>query len=246
MRLTEVIIYAASILFVLAFGVGGTYVIGQHGGFNIKPSIVDAAYFTIVTMSTVGYGDIYPKSETAKLFVMVLILVGIGTFFSIIVALSGEFMSDRIAILTGRVNRFEKRLLNGHIILIGSDTTNMYLAEKLSERGERFIIITSDQSTAEHLKRLGYTAYVADATSDVDMNEFEPKRAKAIIIDVKDSSRAIYALLVAKELAAHAKIVVVSPTKDAEHHLRNIASGKAIIVNPSDIAATTITNSIFK
>ena len=50
----------------------------------------------------------------------------------------------------------------------------------------------------------------------------------------------------AKELAAHAKIVVVSPTKDAEHHLRNIASGKAIIVNPSDIAATTITNSIFK
>ena len=78
------------------------------------------------------------------------------------------------------------------------------------------------------------------------MNEFEPKKAKAIVIDVKDSSRAIYALLVAKELAGPAKIVVVAPTRDAEHHLRNIAGGKAVIVNPADIAASTISNSIFK
>lgn len=247
MKLTEIVIYATVIILVLAFGIAGTYIIGQHGGFNVKiNTLLDAAYFTIVTMSTVGYGDIYPVSATAKLFVMMLIIVGIGIFFGVIIAISGEFMNDRIAMFTGRVNRFEKRMLNKHVILIGSDTTNMYLAEKLAEKGERFIVITNEPEKADHLKRLGYTTYVADSTSDVEMNEFEPKKAKAIVIDVKDSSRAIYALLVAKELAGPAKIVVVAPTRDAEHHLRNIAGGKAVIVNPADIAASTISNSIFK
>ncbi len=246
MQLMEITIYALSIILLLAFGIGGTYVLGQHGGFNIKISPLDAAYFTVVTMATVGYGDIYPVSEAAKIFVMVLIVVGIGTFFSIIVALSGEFMNERITMFAGRVSSFEKRRLNKHIILIGSDTTNMYLAEKLTEKGEKFIIITSDPVRAESLKRMGYTAYVADSTSSAEMSEFEPKKAKAIIIDISDSSREIYALLVAKEVAGNCKIVVIAATKDVEHHLRNIAGGKATIVNPSDIAASTITSSIFK
>lgn len=247
MKSSEIIVYIVAVAAVLTFGIIGTYVIGQHHGFNVPiNNLLDAAYFTIVTMSTVGYGDIYPVSETAKIFVIMLIIVGIGVFFGVIVSLSGEFMSDRIQILSGRVSRFEKRLLNRHVILIGSDVTNLYLAEKLAEKAERFIIVTSEQINADHLKRLGYTAYVADVTSNVEMQEFAPDKAKAIVIDVKDSSKAIYALLVAKELAKNAKIVVVAPTKDAEHHLRNIASGKATIVNPADIAASNISKSIFK
>lgn len=247
MRLDKLITYVIAILAVLIFGIAGTYILGQNGGFNVKiTSLLDAAYFTIVTMSTIGYGDIYPVSNTAKIFVIILIIVGIGAFFTTIVALSGEFMNDRIAVLSGGVNRFEKRMLDKHVILIGSDTTNMYLSEKLAEKGERFIVVTIDPAIAERLKRQGYRAYVADATSDVEMKEFELAKAKAVVIDIKDSSRAIYALLVAKELATSAKIVVVAPTKDAEHHLRNIAGGKALIVNPSDIAASKISESIFK
>ena len=246
MKLMGIMIYLISLLAVLVFGIMGTYVLGQHGGFDVKiTGWVDAAYFTVVTVSTLG-GDIYPVTTTAKIFVMVLIIVGLGVFFSAIVAIAGEFMNERIEMLTGRVSTFEKRSLNKHVILIGSGTTNLFLAEKLSDKNERFIVITNDPSNAEHMKKLGYRAYVADSTSDADLREFEPQRAKAIVIDLKDSSRTIYALLVAKELATNAKIVVVAPTKAAEHHLRNIAAGKAMIVNPADIAAGTISDSIFK
>ncbi len=177
---------------------------------------------------------------------MVLIIVGLGFYLGAIAAITGEFMNRRIENLSGRLTGFEKRLMDKHIILVGSSTTNSYLAEKLQEANARFIMISNDPNTADHLKRMGYRAYVADSTSVVDMKEFEPKKAKAIVIDLKDSSRAIYALLVAKELAGTAKIVVIAPTKDAEHHLRNIAAGRALIVNPSDIAAKTISESIFK
>lgn len=246
-RITELTVYALALLTILLFGIAGTYIIGQHGGFNVKiNNLLDATYFTIVTLSTIGYGDIYPVTPTAKIFVIVLIIVGLGVFLGAIAAITGEFMNRRIENLSGRLSSFEKRLMNKHIILVGSNTTNTYLAEKLHETNAKFIIVTNDPTNAEHFKRLGYRAYVSDSTSEVDMKEFEPKKAKAIVIDLKDSSRAIYALLVAKDLAGTAKIVVIAPTKDAEHHLRNVAAGRALIVNPADIAAKTISESLFK
>ena len=55
-------------------------------GFMIleKLSFLDALYFTIVTISTVGYGDIHPTNVASKAFGIVLIIIGIGTFFTII------------------------------------------------------------------------------------------------------------------------------------------------------------------
>ena len=247
MNFGRIYAYLTALAGVVAFGILGTLYFGQRGGFNVPISgIVEAAYFTTATMSTVGYGDIYPVSTSARIFVILLIIVGIGIFFGTIVAIFSDFMETRIENLTGRTSAFEKRAFNKHIILVGSNTTNMYLAEKLAERNERFIIITNEQEIADRLKKLGYRAYVADSTNEVDMREFEPKKAKAIVIDIEDSSRAIYALLVAKEIAGTAKIVVMAPTKAAEHHLRNIAAGKALVVNPSDIAASTINDTIFK
>lgn len=244
---SEIMIYVTALIVVMLFGIVGTYIIGQHGGFNVKiNSLLDATYFTVVTLSTIGYGDIYPVSPTAKIFVIVLIIMGLGVFLGAVAAITGEFMNRRIENLSGRLSTFEKRGMNKHVILVGSSTTNSYLAEKLFEKNVNFIIVTNDPVRADHFKRQGYKAYVADSTSVTDMKDFEPGKARAIIIDLKESSRAIYALLVAKELASTAKIVVIAPTKDAEHHLRNIAAGRALIVNPSDIAANTINESIFK
>ena len=246
-RITELTVYATALITVILFGIIGTFIIGQNGGFNVKiNSLLDATYFTIVTLSTIGYGDIYPVTPTAKIFVILLIVLGLGIFLGAVAAITGEFMNRRIENLSGRLTAFEKRVMNKHVILVGSNTTNTYLAEKLFEMNAKFIVITNDPTNADHLKRLGYRAYVADSTSVVDMKDFEPSKAKAIVIDLKDSSRAIYALLVAKELAGTTKIVVIAPTKDAEHHLRNIAAGRALVVNPADIAAKTISESMFK
>lgn len=246
-RITELTVYATALITVILFGIIGTFIIGQSGGFNVKiNSLLDATYFTIVTLSTIGYGDIYPVTPTAKIFVILLIIIGLGIFLGAVAAITGEFMNRRIENLSGRLTAFEKRVMNKHVILVGSNTTNTYLAEKLFEMNAKFIVITNDPTNADHLKRLGYRAYVADSTSVVDMKDFEPSKAKAIVIDLKDSSRAIYALLVAKELAGTTKIVVIAPTKDAEHHLRNIAAGRALVVNPADIAAKTISESMFK
>src|SRR5271166_2237044 len=103
-RITELMVYLSVLIIVLLFGIIGTYIIGQHGGFNVKiNNLLDATYFTIVTLSTIGYGDIYPVSPTAKIFVILLIVLGLGIFLGAVAAITGEFMNRRIENLSGRL-----------------------------------------------------------------------------------------------------------------------------------------------
>jgi voltage-gated potassium channel len=241
--------YMVAIAIVLAYGIAGTYVLGRAGEFHgyspTKDTLLNATYYTVVTLATVGYGDITPASPLAKIFVISLILIGLGVFLSAVAVIAGEFMNNRIESLSGRVSAFDKRLFNKHIVLIGTNSTNLYLAAKLKEIGERFIIITSDKDKAEQMHSNGYMTFVADATSDTDMAKFNLDKAISIVIDIKDSSRTIYVLLIAKELGKDTKIVVLAHTEEAARHIKSL-NAASIIVNPSDIAAREISGSIFK
>ncbi len=246
----RITVYVIAVAFVLAYGITGTYVLGKAGdfnGFNPKSNgIITAAYFTITTISTVGYGDITPSTQIAKIFIITLILGGLGVFFSAAVTISGEFLTGRIETLSGRIGRAESKLFGDHVVLIGTNTTNLYLAERLKENKERFIIITSDKVKADKLRyNNNYMSYVADATSDTDMQRFQLDKARSIVIDVKDSSRTIYVLLVAKELAKDKSIIVIAPSEEAERHIRSLHVTSSI-VNPSFIAASEISKNLFK
>ncbi|MDT7902349.1 MAG: ion channel [Acidianus sp.] len=64
---------------VVIFGVTGSYILGHLGhNFNECMDLVNSIYFTVVTLSTVGYGDIVPITPIAKIFVVVVIVFGMG------------------------------------------------------------------------------------------------------------------------------------------------------------------------
>lgn len=244
------LMYVFAMLVVMGYGIAGTYILGRADDFRgyspTQDTLLNATYYTVVTLATVGYGDITPATPIAKIFVISLILIGLGVFLSAIALIAGEFMNSRIETITGRISAFDKRLFNRHIVLIGTNSTNIYLAENLKEKGERFIVITSDRGKAEQMSAKGYPTFVADATSDVDMQKFNLDKAISIVIDVKDSSRTIYVLLIARDLAHdQAKIIVLAPTEEAAKHIRRLKVANRII-NPSDIAAREIRTAIFE
>ena len=243
---TTIIAYAIALAAVLAFGTIGTYALGHNStNFSVRiSSWIEALYFTVTTISTVGYGDIVPVSNIARVFDMALILSGLGVFLAAITAISGEFVNSRLTKLSGKISGLEKRMLTGHVVLIGFDTTNALVASKLKKQKRKFVIVTEDKSLADKLKDEGFNAYVADITSEVDMKAFRLDKAKRIVVDVRDVSRTVYAAIVAKAIAGNKNVMVVAATEEVGKHLKELDIEH--IINPSAIAAGIIGDSLSK
>ncbi|MGC8730365.1 MAG: ion channel [Candidatus Micrarchaeia archaeon] len=245
--LIKLLSYAIIITAIFSFGTIGTYILGRSGNFNVRiNSMFTAFYFTVITLSTIGYGDIVPTTEIARAFVIVLVLSGIGTFASAITSFSSDIVGSRIEKLSGRLSKIEKKNLVKHVVLIGYDLTNAIIAAQLKEQGKKFIVITSNKITADKLKEKGYIAYVADQASEEDMKNFRFDSASAIIIDLRDKAQIVYAAIVAKAVSGPSgsdKIIVIAPNIELEKHLNSI--GIKNTINPSTIAAEYI-NKILK
>ncbi len=243
MRLSaKALVYFLALLTVFLFGVGGTYILGHYGSNFNQPitSFIDAAYFTIITISTVGYGDIVPITAIAKIFVMILIISGLSVFLSAVTVLSSDLMGNRVEKLSGRITNIERRFLKDHIVLIGTDTVNMQIAKTLKDSGKKFTMITSDKTVADRLREMGYRSYVADETSEADMSKFELSKAKSIIIDMRDKSKMVYLLLIVRTLAKEAKITTIVHSSEEERNVTSLNS-KISIMNPANIASQILT-----
>ncbi len=240
MRLSiKIITDAVLIALVVSFGTFGTYILGRHGNFNIPiHSLLTALYFTITTLSTVGYGDIYPVTSIARIFDIILIVVGLGVFFSTITVLAGGFMNDSINALTGRISGVEKKLLNRHIILIGYGPTNEKLAINLKKEKRRFIILISDKSIVDKLRADGYHAFIIDETSEHDILTYGLNKAEKVVIDVKDKARTLFIALVVKDMIGTKTTTIVADDDVLENRLEGL--GFNAVINPSKIAAESI------
>lgn len=238
-------VYISTIIVVFAIGIAGTYLLGHYeNGFNVPiNSPLEAAYFTVMTLTTVGYGDIVPVTNAARLFDMVLVLTGLGILLSTLTFVSTEFVNSRINTLTGRLNPFEKRLLKNHVVLVGTDSVNMRLSEKLKEKNVRFILLSSNRESVEQLRSTGVRAFFADETNEEQMSMFELGRAKSIIIDMRDKSHMVYAILLVRNLAEKSKIVAIAHSKDEETHIRSMGAGIGII-SPSEMVSNILTQKI--
>lgn len=237
MRLnSKLAIYAAAIAAVLLYGMVGSYMLGGNGNFSqpIKTPL-DAAYFVVVTVSTVGYGDIVPLTEAARVFTIVLVLSGLSIFLSAVAVLSSDFLGERVEKLYSGISRMERRHLRSHVVLIGYDAANAIMAQRLMAEKKNFLIVVADKPLADSLHRRGYNAYVADYTLSADMKKFALQDASHIVIDLKDSSKTVYVVLVVRKLARDVNLSVVAPSMEAEEHLSNLNINN--IINPVTIAA---------
>ena len=88
------VVAVLSIIFALAYGIGGSYLLRAE--FDGIETWTDAVYFTVVTYSTLGYGDMFPLSTNARWFVVSMVSIGIGSFFTALTVLLGPLVEHRL------------------------------------------------------------------------------------------------------------------------------------------------------
>jgi voltage-gated potassium channel len=184
-----------SVVSVLVYAVLGTYVMGAEFSPKIT-DIVTALYFSMVTMSTVGYGDIHPETPAAMLFVVSIIVLGITVFATslstVLMPLINRRMETLLRISGG--NRMERA---NHYIIIGRGALAQNSYRELTSRNQKVTFI---------LEKAGVTranAVLALGDNDSD-NAF-------VVLAVKDMASSVKTVTVANDASNLARMKRVHP-----------------------------------
>lgn len=213
---TATLFAITSVVSLLAYAVVGTYVLGAQFGPPIQ-DVITALYFAVVSMSTVGYGDISPKTPEARLFVVSIILLGITVFATSLSALLVPLINRRVQLLLRP--RGDKMERADHYIIVSDSALARNSYKELRARGQpvTFILARAGEPDGEDLDTV-----IGDA-SDLDvLRRAGAQSAKAILALGDDDSENAFVVLAAKELASTVKTVAV--VNDA----RNLARVKRV------------------
>ncbi len=200
---------AATVL-LLVYGVLGSLILGQGFAPPIQ-SLPQAMYFTVVTMSTVGYGDILPKSDDARLFVISLIIVGLSVFLTSLTAVVGPLVQGRLSRIIEPRRKRMKRV--NHFIITGDGPLARNTARELLNRDKSVVVITDDEDV-----QMGDAEMVTGDATDLDvLRKAGAETAHAVLALSEDDAENAFVILALRELHTEAKkVAAVSSRKNLE------------------------------
>lgn len=191
----------------------------------------DAIFMTLITLSTVGYGEVFPLDAAGRVFTSILITLGIVLVFGLSgmwvrVIFEGE-LSDAL----GRRRRGRAlRDLKDHYIICGYGRFGSRVAAELLSRGERVVVIDETADAPPDLIFID-----EDATKDSVLVEAKVDTARALLAALPSDADNVYVTLMAKELNPELFIVSRCESEGGERRLRT--AGAARVVAPFAVSA---------
>ncbi|MBT3311714.1 MAG: potassium channel protein [Desulfobacterales bacterium] len=227
-------ILIGAILLVVLTGSGGYYFI-----FHGKHSIIDCLYMTIISLTSVGYGEVLEVTGNvpAQIFTMVLITFGMGIILYGISTLTALLIEGELSGIL-RKNKMYKQIskLNQHYIVCGGGQTGRPLIEELVKNKEPTILIENDESMIDQCKDLPDLLLVeGDATEDQTLIDAGIEKARGIIITLPSDKDTLYVTMTARML--NKNIRIISRIVDPRLEKKMIMAGASSVVSPNFIGA---------
>jgi voltage-gated potassium channel len=205
-------------------------------------SFADVIYFTMISATTTGYGDIVPVTERARLF-DALIVTPIRIFFLLILA--GTAYSFFIKRLWDRfLMRQLQKGLTGHIIVAGFGTSGSEAVAELVARGcdpATLVVVDCDPEALDKAHALGCAILQADATRDATLQAVHVERAQALLVSAGRDDTSILVCLTARHLAPQLPITV--SVRNSDNELPARAAGATTVINPVSFAGLLMAGS---
>ena len=194
-------------------------------------TFLESLYATVVTLSTVGYGDFIPHSSGGMLFTIFLIIVGVGTMLYTVGLITETMLEGRLNIILGK-GRLEKMLntMHDHYIICGCGRIGRLICKELAEEKVSFVVIDNNQEVIQRISEDGFVYYKGDATHDKTLMAAGIKKAKGIICVLPSDAENLYVILTARELKQD--IFILSRSEDEESEKRLLRAGADRVESP--------------
>jgi voltage-gated potassium channel len=216
---------------------------GSFGYFIIfagRRSMIDCIYMTVISLTTVGYGEVVEVTgnPTAQVFTMVLIVFGMGIIAYGIGTLSALLIEGELSGIL-RTKKIYKKIgkLSNHIVVCGGGETGRPVLQELIENKWPVVLIEQDQEKIDRcLASCGDLLYIrGDATEDQNLIDAGLQRASGLVICLPTDKDTLYTTITARMLNRKARIICRVVEEKLKAKLVN--AGANAVVNPSRIGA---------
>jgi voltage-gated potassium channel len=213
-----------AILGVIVFGTVGHRLIGGWSWF-------DSLYFTIITITTIGYAEPEGMVQAARYFNLLLILMGVGTIGYTLSAAAQTVLEFELVARFGKRRMFKDiNKLNDHYIVCGSGRMGSRVIREIARSGMDFVIIDSNEQTSDHLLSQGYLVLTGDATNDEVLRGAGIERARGLVCAVTSDPENLYITLAARDI--NKDLFIVARASDETAVNRLIKAGANKVVSP--------------
>ncbi len=224
-----------SVVMLLTYATFGAYYMGQ----DFKPPITDlvtAYYYALVTMATVGYGDIVPQTTEARLFAVSIIVLGVAVFATSLTAVIKPMISNSLQRIVNRKGARMNR--ENHFVVIGNGPLAINTARELARRGHPVTrVVRSAPANAE--PREGDTDLVVGDPSSVEvLQEAGAQRAEAVLAMMVDDSENAFVILAVKALGGGAR--TVAAVNDSSNLARVKLAQPDVVISPQVLGGELI------
>ena len=227
-----------SIIIALGYGIIGSYFLRDQ--FNNIKSLADSVYFTMVTYSTVGYGDISPLTQEAKFFTISMIMVGLGAFATTFTFVIGPMIENRIKGVFSIMKKINN--IRNHVIICGYTNLGKALIKKFEENNIPFIVLENSMEKRVELEEDYLTIHGITYQKDTFINA-RISHAKSVICAFESDSENILTILTVKEVleeTKNTKTKLISRIDYEENIEKARKLGVTDIVSPTTMAAASI------
>lgn len=233
----------AIILILILTGSSGYYMI--LGG---KESFMDCLYMTVISLSTVGYGEVIETggNPILRIYTMVLLIFGVGILLYALGAFTAFVVEGHFSGLIKR-RRMMKQIseLKDHIIVCGGGDTGYYVVDELIKCKCNVVLIDINQDNLDQCMKLGDIHYiVGDATDDQNLVDANIEHARGVVIALPSDKDNLYIVMTARILNPRIRIVSVGQHEHIETKMRK--AGADSIVSPNHIGGLRLASEMIR
>ena len=225
-------------LLILVFTIG---TLGFH--FIEGWTYFEAFFMTLITVSTIGYGELHPLSQLGRYFDVFIIMMGVGTVAYSFMAITQLIIDGEAQRLLGR-RRLDSKIsaMSNHYIICGNGRIGSLISQELQKSNKKFVIIDSKPEALAGQE--DFPHLVGDATREELLEKAGIKQAKGLIATASSDVTNVYITLIAKELNP---AIFVLARAENDYSIRNLKrAGADKVISPYIIGGRHMANIILK
>ncbi len=212
-------------------------------------SLLDALYMTVITISTVGYGEVRQLHADGHIFVILLILSGLMVVGYTLTSLGRAVVEGSLQRFVGRKRMLrEIGSMRGHIIVCGYGRVGKTICKELTSEKVNFVVVERDADQAEWLASKGYKVVVGDATEDEVLEEAGVLKARGLVAVAARDVDNLYIVMSAREMCAHENpgLLIVSRASDVRELRKIRTAGADQVISPYNIGGVRIAQALLR